>query len=155
MGYDPQLDVGEVDFLNSVGAFSVPERKISDQLVKTFSDYVFPIFPIFDSADFLLQYDTGRLSLLSLNAVYLLAVTLCSDDLIAQAGFSNRFMARRTFHKRVKALYHLDFETDKIAIITSLFIISFCWNGLMDEKDMWHWLGAAIGLAQAQGMHRS
>ncbi|TAQ87449.1 hypothetical protein B7494_g4221 [Chlorociboria aeruginascens] len=155
LGYDTRLEPEEIGFLEWRGALSVLEQGVSGRLVRIFFDRVYPAFPIFDRAEFAMLYNSGKLSLLTLQAVYLLAVTLCEEDLIREAGFTDRNAARNSLYKRVKSLYDADYDTDKVAVITALLLISFCWNGSMDEKDMWHWLGAAIGLAQAQGMHRS
>lgn len=155
LGHDTRLEQEEIGFLEWRGALSILEKSISARFVRIFFEQVHPAFPIFDRAEFAVLYNTGKLSLLTLQAVYLLAATLCEESLIQEAGFSDRNAARNAFYKRAKALYDADYETDKEAVITALLLISFCWNGSMDEKDMWHWLGAAIGLAQAQGFHRS
>jgi hypothetical protein len=155
LGYETGLEPEEINFLKWQGALSVPEKSISDRLVQVFFECVYPAFPVFERADFAAKYNTGKLSLLTLQAVYLISATLCDEDILRRAGFKDRGAARKAFHRRAKALYDADYESDKVTIVAALLLISFCWNGSLDEKDMWHWLGSAIGLAQAQGMQRS
>lgn len=155
LGYDTRLEPEEIRMLEWRGAFSVPEKSISDRLIRTYFDCVHPAFPIWDRVEFAASYQANRLSLLTLHTVYLLASTLCDESLIIDAGFADRSAARKAFYGRAKALYDADYETDTLTVISALLLISFCWGGPMDQKDMWHWLGAAIGLAQTQGMHRS
>jgi hypothetical protein len=145
----------ERELLEWQGAFTVPEKAIHERLLETYFQIFHPNHPIFDRNDFFRRQHDQGLSLLLLHAVYFLAATHCDIELISDAGFSSRQEARLTFYKRAKALYDADYETDAVANVQALFLISFWWGGALDQKDTWHWLGAAIGLAQSKGMHRS
>lgn len=155
LGYDTRLDLEDIEVLKLRGAFTLLQRDVSDQLIQTFFDVVYPAFPIFDREEFMQLYEKNQLPLLLLQTIYLLASTLCDEDVIKKAGFENRSTARKTFLKRARALYDVDYETNKVTLIQAVFLMSFLWNGSMDDKDMWHWLGVAISLAQGKGMHRS
>ncbi|KFX91423.1 hypothetical protein V490_05907 [Pseudogymnoascus sp. VKM F-3557] len=150
-----KLEPEVVEFLTKKGALKLPEKSVSDSLIQTYFDFVQPAFPIFDRIEFATLYNSGTLSLLVHYAVYLMASTICDENLLRNAGFQNRTTARKTFYTRVKALYEADYEMDKVTLVRVLLLMSFCWTGATDEKDTWHWLGAAIGLAQTQGMHIS
>lgn len=152
---DSHLDAEDLEVLRLRSAFKLPEKEASDALVKTFFDAIYPAFPIFDGRDFALLYEANQVSLLILNAIFALASTLCDARVIAKAGFDSRQSARKTFIKRAKALYDADYDKDKVASIQATFILSFLWEGPDAEKDMWHWLGIAISIAQAKGLHRS
>ncbi|KEF56410.1 uncharacterized protein A1O9_07991 [Exophiala aquamarina CBS 119918] len=155
LGYDARLNAEEIECLNIRGAFILPENSVSNKLIQTFFERVFPAFPIFDREEFAQLYESGQQSLLVLNAIYAVASTICDEKVITKAGFEDRNAARKTFIKRAKALHDADHETNKVALIQSVFLLSFLWSGSMDEKDMFYWLSIAIGNAQGKGMHRS
>ncbi|KAG4262707.1 hypothetical protein FPRO03_10070 [Fusarium proliferatum] len=69
-------------------------------------------------------------------------------------GFPNRYLASFAFYRRAKALYDADYESDGIATVQAAILLSHRWDGPMEQKDTWHWLGVATGLAQSLGMHR-
>jgi hypothetical protein len=51
-------------------------------------------------------------------------------------------------------LYDSNYETDKITLIQSVFLMSH-WYTTSDDRDgPWHWNGIAIGLAHTIGLHR-
>jgi hypothetical protein len=145
----------ERELLEWKGAFDLPEKAIHERLLDTYFQIFHPNHPIFNAGDFFRKYQEQRLSLLVLHAVYFLGATHCDMALIRNAGFSSRQEARLTFYKRAKALYDADYEADTIANVQALFLMSFWWGGALDQKDTWHWLGAAISLAQSKGLHRS
>ncbi|KEF63863.1 uncharacterized protein A1O9_01841 [Exophiala aquamarina CBS 119918] len=152
---DSHLNAEDLEVLQLRSAFTLPEQEASDALVKTFFDAVYPAFPIFDRRDFAVLYETNQISLLILNAIFAIASTLCDAEVIRKAGFESRRSARKTFIKRAKALYDADYDRDKVVLIQATFILSFLWEGPNEEKDMWHWLGIAISIAQGKGLHRS
>ncbi|RBR05707.1 hypothetical protein FVER53590_29976 [Fusarium verticillioides] len=69
-------------------------------------------------------------------------------------GFPNRYLAGLTFYRRAKALYDADYESDGIATVQAAILLSHRCDGPTEQKDTWHWLGIATGLAQSLGMHR-
>lgn len=145
----------ERELLEWKGAFTVPEKGIHERLLKTYFQIFHPNHPIFNRDDFFRRLEEQRLSYIVLQAVYFLAATHCDMGLISDAGFSSRQEARLTFYQRARVLYDADYESDAVSNVQALFLISFWWGGALDQKDTWHWLGAAIGLAQSKGMHRS
>ncbi|KAI7974226.1 hypothetical protein EIK77_002365 [Talaromyces pinophilus] len=149
------VDREDAEMLEAKGAFSLPDKGVSDALLATFLEIVHPTFPVFDIDAFTQQYATGKLSMLTLQAVYLVSSTICDESLLQQAGFENRVHARREYFKRVKALYDVDYEPDKVLVIIALLHMSFCWSSPIDDKDMYHWIGCAVALAQAKGLHRA
>ena len=54
-----------------------------------------------------------------------------------------------------QALYDLDYEKDKVALIQAVLLMSYWFNDTHDRADSWHWVGVAISLAQTIGLHRS
>lgn len=136
-------------------ALVMPSQEVCDQLVHVFFDTIHPAWPVFDRQSFTSEYRRGQASPLVLHTIFMLAFTVSSDSLVQQAGYSDRGTARRTHYLRAKTLYDADYENDRFKLVATLFLLGFWWAGPEDQKDTWHWLGAAISLAQTLGMHRS
>lgn len=136
-------------------AFLLPPRDVCDELVHLFFTYIHPAYPVFDKGVFTRAYQDGSMSILVLHAIYFLALTICDEGLILRAGYADRANARRTHYLRAKTLYDADYERDRTDLVAVLFLLGFWWADPEDQKDSWHWLGAAISLAQTLGMHRS
>ncbi|KAI1627506.1 fungal-specific transcription factor domain-containing protein [Exophiala viscosa] len=143
--------------LQQQGALTVPDVHTCSQLFRTYFEFVHPHYPILDRADFAFQYadPTNPPSYLLLQSILFMAAGHCDLSVLLEAGFNSRYHARKTFFQRAKALYDNDHEPNKVTIVQSVFLMSFWWNGPMDQKDTWHWLGIAISLALTLGMHRS
>ncbi|RSL68707.1 hypothetical protein CEP54_002750 [Fusarium duplospermum] len=146
----PQVEVTSLQ-----DALIMPPRNISDRLISAFLNIMHPAFPVLNRRAFAEQYRLGQASPLLLQAVFLIAVTLCDDNLIQDAGFTDRATARKTFYLRAKTLYDVDHETDRSGIASALSLMGFWWNGPDDQKDSWYWLGCATTFAQSINMHRS
>lgn len=145
----------DLEQLEIVGAFKLPSKDVSDKLIHCFWEHSYPVFPIFNSADFASKYESGSLSPLLLNAVYMVASFHAPETVLDEAGLRSRYLAALTFYRRAKALYDADNESDGITTIQATLLLSNWWGGPMDQKDTWYWLGVAVGLAQSLGMHRS
>ncbi|KAL2870156.1 Zn(II)2Cys6 transcription factor [Aspergillus lucknowensis] len=140
--------------LNELGAFDIPDPRISESLIKTFFDLIYPVAPIIDRRDFCLKLKSGRVSPLLLQAVYLVGYLLCEPSVLTDAGYSNRYMATFTYYQRAKALYDAGYEPDAVAVLQAVFCLSFWWDSPTEQKDMWHWAGIAAHLAQSLGLHQ-
>ncbi|RSL56704.1 hypothetical protein CEP53_006697 [Fusarium sp. AF-6] len=131
------LDPDTIAFLRARGALTLPPRDVSDALVLTYFRCFHPAWAVLDRKSFELLYRQGGVSLLLLQVVYLLAATVCNEELLKQAGFADRKDARMTFYTRAKCLYDADYERDSTLLTAVLFLMAF-------------WC-----LAQTLGMHRS
>ncbi|KAB8220870.1 fungal-specific transcription factor domain-containing protein [Aspergillus novoparasiticus] len=140
--------------LRDIGALKTFEKNVSDDLIRIFFEMCYPQCPIFDRADFQLRYEAGRVSPLVLQAVYFVAVNHCSAELYKRAGFANRYLATFTCYQRAKTLYDTNFESDAIATLQAVYLLSFWWGSPMEQKDMWHWTGVACNRAQSLGLHQ-
>jgi hypothetical protein len=148
-------DPATISYLEMRGSFSLPPQDVRNELIRVFFTSFHPAYPVLDRQAFSALYREERESFLVLQTIFFLAFTSCSDDLVERAGYPNRLTARRTCYLRAKALYDMDYEKDKVQLTAVLFLLGFWWEGPEDQKDTWHWLGSAIGLAQTLGMHRS
>ncbi|KAG2421718.1 hypothetical protein HFD88_005694 [Aspergillus terreus] len=141
-------------YLKTNRAFETFERTIGQDLIRTFFELCHPQIPIFDRADFQLKYEAGRVSLLILHAVYFVAIAHCNETLYRQAGFTDRYSATFACYQKAKTLYDASYESDAIATLQAVCLLSYWWGSPLEQKDMWHWLGIASGLAQSLGLHQ-
>lgn len=142
-------------FLTQEGAFIAPDPKSSEQILSCYFKWFHPSFPIVDKADFYNSYRSDTLSQLLFQAMLFIGATYCSEKSLYEFGLKDRHAAKAQFYYRAKLLYDADWETNKVVVIQSLFLMSFWRAGPVAEKDTRHWLGIAINLAQTQGFHRS
>lgn len=115
---------------------------------------MYPLCPIFDLSEFHAKYKAGQVSPLVLQALYFVGAAHCDSSRIEKAGFSSRYMATFTFYQRAKALYDANYELDAIATVQALYLLSYWWGSPLEQKDIWHWTGLAVGLPQALGLHQ-
>ncbi|KAL5365315.1 fungal-specific transcription factor domain-containing protein [Aspergillus floccosus] len=141
-------------WLKGNGAFETFERTVSQDLIRTFFESCHSQIPIFDRGDFQLKYEAGRISLLVLHAVYFVAMAHCSETLYERAGFTDRYSATFACYQKAKALYDANYESDAIATLQAVCLLSYWWGSPLEQKDMWHWLGVASNLAQSLGLHQ-
>lgn len=148
-----KLHISTIERIKNQGAFDLPSQETSQALLDCYFHFSLAA-PILDKSRFLVTLEEGKSSHLLLNAIYLAATINCSDSVIAGAGFVSRYAASLTFYQRAKSLYDAGYETDAIATIQSTFLMGYWWNGLLEHKDPWYWVGISVGMAQALGLHR-
>lgn len=158
----------DISYLQGKGCFTLPKKDFLDDLLKCYFDYVHPHVPFLDEQEFWETYldkdprsqhfhYTGgsRISLILFQAV-LFAATACAPlSLLRRAGYTTRRVARRVAFSRVRALYSLDAERDKMVLLQVLLLMSFWRGGLDEDKDGWHWSGLAITMACDLCLHCS
>ncbi|KAK5061082.1 hypothetical protein LTR84_007624 [Exophiala bonariae] len=149
------LRTTDEEHLRRIGALDFPEASLIDELIKVFFDHVYPFFPIFDRAGFSAAYKRGQISPLVLNALFCVSAIHCPDELTRRLGYGSRYITCSTFYRRAKALHDANYETDGIASIQAYILLMNWWQGPMEQKDTWYWLGVGSNLAQALGMHRA
>lgn len=145
------------EYLQKRSLYSYPEANVMQDLLKAFFDWFNPAFPILDREDLCSKVkDDVDVSLLLLNAVLMVAVTIC-DHPIAQLSSYNpdRHEKRHLYFRQAKALYDADMESNHTDLVSAIFLMSFWWAKADDTKDSWYWLGCGTSLAQSLGMHRS
>ncbi|KAH7196500.1 fungal-specific transcription factor domain-containing protein [Fusarium flagelliforme] len=145
----------QIEPLRLQDALTLPSKDIMDRLIYIFFDTVHPPWPVVDRRLFLQSYKAGQASTLLLHAMFVVTYIFCEEDLIKDAGFSDRVAARKHHYLRAKTLYDVDHETDRDLLAASLHLLGFWWNGPDDQKDAWFWLGCATSYAQSLGLHRS
>jgi hypothetical protein len=150
-----RIRTSTTDRLKYEGAFDVPSQETSQALLDAYFHFSLAALPILDKKRFLVTLEEGKYSHLLLNAVYLAAAVYCADSVIADAGFVSRYAASLTFYQRAKSLYDAGYETDSIVTIQATLLMCYWWNGILEHKDPWYWVGISVGIAQALGLHQT
>lgn len=145
----------QIQHLEGLGLWFQPSQSVLSSLLDCYFDNFHPAFPIFHRSQFIAAVAQREASLIVLNAVLMVAVTICDDDMLCVSEGPGRRTLRRLYYQQAKSLYDNDLEPEKFDIIAGVFLMSFWWDGPNDQKDSWHWLGVATSLAQSVGMHRS
>ncbi|KAK9451034.1 fungal-specific transcription factor domain-containing protein [Limtongia smithiae] len=152
-----RFDETELTNLRDTGAFTLPPKEIADVLIASYFEKIHPLQPFINKTTFLKQYNdpNDSPSLLLLQAVLMAGTRVCRiDSLLDHKGSMDR--ASWIMHRRVKRLYDLGYETDNIASIQTMVLLSWCWEGPEDvTKNSFYWTRLAISVAQGIGMHRS
>lgn len=136
-------------------ALECPAAEISDQLIRAFFEIMHAAYPVLDRTEFSRLYNQGAAPPQVLQTIYLLGFTVCSDELVREAGFSDRAVARRTYYRKAKTLYDADYDKDPLNIAAVLLLLGFWWAGYDEQKDVCHWVGCATTFAQSCGLHRA
>lgn len=147
----------EIEYLRHQGAFdTLSDDDVCDDLIRCYFHHVHFFLPVVDAATFLAEYDNGRrnISLLLFWSMLLAAANFVEADVLQRAGFSSRKAMKTAFYERAKCLYDLDHGTDKLVLIQSVMLMGFWYTDPQDHTGAWYWIGVAITLSQALGLHR-
>ncbi|KAE9376219.1 hypothetical protein N431DRAFT_404413 [Stipitochalara longipes BDJ] len=147
----------EVEYLRHQGAFDTLPNSVCDDLIRCYFHHVHFFLPIVDVASFLNEYENnGRqnISLLLYWSMLLAAANFVEPDVLRKSGFESRKAMKTAFYERAKCLYDLDHGTDKLVLIQSVILMGFWYTDPQDHTGAWYWIGIAITLSQALGLHR-
>ena len=137
---------------------TIPDTRLRDELIRTYVFVVYPFMPAIDLVDFLEPItgssEAGPLSLLLFQAIMFASVTFVDTRLLQSCGFESKRAARKIFFNRVKLLYGLDYETDRLTLVQSLLLMTYWYDSDSDDKHTWYWMGLAITTAHVEGLHR-
>ena len=151
--YGAQLDPRVMNILCQGGAFLLPSKSLSDDLVDSFFGLVAPIVPIINRTRFMDDYQNNRTSPLLLNAVLLAGSRVCTNPEIILDTRNSTTTAGSHFYQRAKALYDTSYECDRVIITQALVLMGWYCAGDV-KQDAYHWTSLAMITAQRSGMHR-
>ncbi|ELR02370.1 hypothetical protein VC83_07759 [Pseudogymnoascus destructans] len=155
-----RISIEDVGHLWKKGALTLPDVPFRDALLSAYVEYVHPYMPLIELRDFLNIVDegtgdSGRISLLLFQAVMFTGVAFVDMAYLTAAGYATRKGARKALYLKSRALYDFDYETDRVAIVQALLLMTYWYETPDDQKDTWHWMGVAISLAHTIGLHRN
>lgn len=152
-----EMDNEEIEILKFRGAFLLPPRDLCDDIVEAYFEKIHPTIPLVNRTQFMRRYNdpSNPPSLLLLQAILLAGSRVCRNPALLDSTGSSE-LASLTFYKRVKALYDANYETDRIAIVQSLVLMGWWWEGPEDvTRNSFYWTRVALSVAQGFGLHRS
>lgn len=155
----PRITPQDLNYLAAKDALHIPDDEFRNELLRTYVDVFHPFMPVLDLESFLTPILCGTshnpISLLLFQAVMFVSVAFVDSQFLRSRGYPNRKAARKVFFNRVRVLYGLDCEADRLALLQSLVLMTVWYDSPDDEKDTWHWMGTALSLAQVLGFHRN
>ncbi|CAH0035510.1 unnamed protein product [Clonostachys rhizophaga] len=146
-------------YLADKDALTIPDDELRGELLRVYVYIVYAFMPAVELNSFLgpiLRNDgKNAVSLVLFQAVMYVSVTFVDDEYLQARGYSNRKSARKIFFNRVRLLYGLDCEQDRLTVLQSLLFMTYWCDFSNDEKDTWYWIGVTLSQAQAIGVHRN
>jgi hypothetical protein len=151
------LEKVEIEALELLDVFQLPPKSLCDELVQLYFDWVAPLIPLINRAQFMEQYNSTENppSLLLLQAI-LLAGSKAHDDLgsFESDGLPSPIM--RQIYRRAKALYGANIEDDPVTTVQALTVMGWYCGDIGDTtENSEHWARIAMIKAQANGMHQA
>ncbi|CAL5869241.1 uncharacterized protein PFLUO_LOCUS3469 [Penicillium psychrofluorescens] len=149
----------DLEFLRFRGALSIPESGIRNELLRCYIKWVHSFMPVLNLQEFLrcvAENDPeGNVSLLLFQAVMFVGTAFVDLKHLQAAGYSTRKSARNAFFTRLRLLYSLDCEEDRIVILQTLLLMTY-WSdpGNSPQRDIWDWIGICNTQAQSIGLNR-
>lgn len=155
----PDMDPEDVEYLSKKGAFTIPAPDLRDACLRSYFQYVQPCFPVLDMKRVQASINQSgpnpeKLSLLLFQAMIFVGSSWVDVRLLRKLGFLTRHAARKALHRKVRLLYDSDYEDDRICLVQCLILLTFWWEGPNENKDAWHWIGAAFSVSRTIGLHQ-
>ena len=150
----------DVAHLSRKGALAIPPQEFRNELLRAYIEFVHPYMPLIELHELLSIVnlgtgETGKISLLLFQAIMFAGVAFVDMSYLTKAGYPTRKSARKAFYLKARALYDFDYESDRVAIVQALLLMTYWYETPDDQKDTWHWMGVAISLAHTIGLHRN
>jgi hypothetical protein len=128
--------------------------------LRCYFQHVQPIYAIVDPGKVASQLNgtsanNEKLSLLLLHALIFVGSTWLDVKLVRKLGFLSRKAFRKSIHRKMRLLYDADYENDRLCLIQVFILWTFWFEGPNENKDGWHWIGVALSLSRAVGLHRA
>ncbi|UPK96888.1 hypothetical protein LCI18_007823 [Fusarium solani-melongenae] len=136
-------------FLRSKGALTIPDTDQQDALIWAYLEHVHPLLPLINVEDFIQSITEGndtqsQASLLFFQAIMFAGSAYVELSVLKKAGFKSRKEALKAFYRRVRILYDFDIESDVLAVIPSLLLMTFWCGGADGNKNTWYWMDIAV-----------
>lgn len=145
----------DIAFLQAKEVFVCPGTNVLDALVATFLDRVYPIYPVVNRQEFLMQYRTKRIPWILMHSLCFVAATFCPLATLHRAGFTGRRQARSSFYRKAKALFDTGYESCKVTMLQSVIFMTFWGGGPNNYWNFYSWIGTGVTIAETIGVHRS
>lgn len=153
------IEPEDLEYLAKKGALTLPDPDFRDACLRSYFQNVQPCFPVVDVKAFqACIHGSGpksdKLSLLVFQSMIFVGSIWVDIRLIRRLGFLTRHSARKVMHSKVRSLYDSDYEADRRCLLQSLILLTFWWESPNENKDAWHWIGAALSVSRTLGLHQ-
>jgi hypothetical protein len=166
---------GDLAYLAAKGALSIPSPNLQNELLNSFTKYIYPQVPVIDMHNLreIIHYsdgDAGKINLLLFQAIMFAGIRYVDSSLLMSEGYSSRKAAEEAFYQKLrvrkrrtrskqkltlrKLLYDLDYENDRLTCIQAVLIMTSAAVSVDKTRDMWYWLGIVISHSYALRLNR-
>ncbi|KAK5726096.1 hypothetical protein LTR15_004288 [Elasticomyces elasticus] len=155
----PNMDLEDLAYLKARGAMTVPAGKLLSELLASYVQFVHPYMPVVDLEDVMGAVysgdDTKEISLMLFQAIMFAGAAFVDLELLKNEGYTNRRDARRKTFRKVKLLYNLDYDLDRISRVQTLLLMTYWVEDPDDsrEKEFYHWMGIGLETAKLAGLN--
>ncbi|CAG9996221.1 unnamed protein product [Clonostachys byssicola] len=153
------LDAKDLDYLIDKRCLDIPDVEFRDELLRVFISIVYPFIPAIELEDFIdsvyRRNSTDPVSLLLFQSVMFVSIAFVDFEFLQTRGYPSRKLARKAFFDRVRILYGINYESDRLALVQSLLLMTYWYDCPDDDQDTWYWMGIAVTKAHLIGLHRS
>ncbi|KAF5615255.1 fungal specific transcription factor [Fusarium sp. NRRL 25303] len=153
--HPPHLAECDIAWLKAKGAFDHPDDGISDTLLRVYLERFHHLYSIVRKDRFETAFRQRKLPWIILHAVCFISVTFCDRAVIYQSQFMSRLEARLYYYNKAKALFTMDYETDRLALLKAVIMLSFCGPQLQSHWSPGSWIGFGVTIAVSLGLHRA
>lgn len=148
----PAITEEDIKFLQLEGALEVPDGNVRSELLRNYVQFVHPVVPVLDLEGFLTVFNGSHnsslgVSFLLFQAVIFAATAFETAESLSLEGFRDRREARRIRFERVKMLYSVGCENDRMTVLQTALLMTH-WDDDSNE-DAWHFVGIAKELWQS------
>ncbi|KAJ5233347.1 uncharacterized protein N7469_005113 [Penicillium citrinum] len=148
----------DVEFLRFRGALSIPESGLRNELLRSYIQWVHSFMPVLNLQELLrcvAENDpNGNVSVLLFQAIMFVGTAFVDLQHLLDAGYATRKDARSAFFTRLRLLYSLDCEEDRIVILQTVLLMTY-WSDPENslQRDIWDWIGVCNIQAQSIGLN--
>ncbi|KAJ5225050.1 hypothetical protein N7468_006275 [Penicillium chermesinum] len=148
----------DLEFLRFRGALTIPESGLRNELLRSYIKWVHSFMPVLNLQRFLRSVaendPNGNVSVLLFQAVMFVGTAFVDLKHLQDAGYSSRKSARDAFFTRLRLLYSLDCEEDRIVILQVSLLMTY-WSDPQNcrHRDIWDWIGICNTQAHSIGLN--
>lgn len=152
------LDEGDLQYMARKLCFEIPDDEFRDELLRVYISIVYPLIPAIDLENFIksIKDNDGQdpVSLLLFQSIMFVSIAFVDEELLIARGHASRKAARKHYFERIRILYSLNYEKDRLALTQALLMMTYWYDAPDDDQDTWYWMGIALTIAQVAGFHR-
>ena len=100
------------------------------------------------------EFHKGKAPIFLMQCILALMVPYLSMELLAKAGYSDRFKAQKEWYSKAELLYALRAEKSQLRLLQGSLILGCLHFSFGTDKDYRYWLTNSVRLASQMGLHR-